>query len=387
MSLSAKIRRAPLRVVTGAYILNSGLGKLKIDEDAAKGIHGMASGTYGFLGKVDPKLFAKGLGAGEIALGAVVLAPFVSPVVAGAGVAGFSGALLNLYWNTPGMHPPGDPRPTQQGIGVSKDVWMFGIGLGLIADGLLEPAHDKKVEISAGRAGKKQGKQSRKQKKANKKARAAAAATAVEAARSAGHDLSRRAAKAADKAEKQARKSGKQARKSGKKAAKSVAASGLPAAAGELAPIVLDRVTSAARSAKDATRDAVDEYGPVVAVKAQQARATAKDYVDEYGPVVAKQAKAAVDVAKDYVDEYAPVVAKQAKAARDVAKDYTSEYAPVVADKVASGAKTARDAAKDYADEYGPTVAKQAAAAKLAAQAAAAQARTVAASARERVSS
>ena len=69
MSLSAKLRRAPLRVVTGAFVLNSGLGKLKADEDTAKALHGMASGTYGFLGNVDPKLFLKGLAVGEMALG------------------------------------------------------------------------------------------------------------------------------------------------------------------------------------------------------------------------------------------------------------------------------------------------------------------------------
>ena len=360
MSLSAKMRRAPLRAVSGAFILNSGLGKLKADEETAKGVHGMASGTYGFVGKVDPKLFVKGLGAGEVALGAAVLAPFVSPVVAGIGVAGFSGALLNLYWNTPGMHEPNDPRPTPQGTGIAKDIWMFGIGVGLIADGLLEPAHDKKVEITAGRAGKKEGKQSRRQKKKARKARAAAAAGALQAARTTGHDLSRRAAKAADKAE-------KQARKTSKKAAKSVSASGIPAAAGELAPVVLERVTSAAKTAKDAARDAVDEYGPVVAEKAQQARATAKDYVDEYAPVVADK------------------VSTGAKAARDVAKDYADQYVPVVTDKVSTGTKTARDAAKDYADEYGPALAKQAAAARLAAQAAAARAGTAAAAARERV--
>jgi hypothetical protein len=61
MSLSAKLRRAPLRIVTGAFILNSGIGKLSADENTAKMLHGMATGTYPFLGKVQPKVFAKGL--------------------------------------------------------------------------------------------------------------------------------------------------------------------------------------------------------------------------------------------------------------------------------------------------------------------------------------
>jgi hypothetical protein len=32
------------------------------------------------------------------------------------------------------MHEPGSPRPTQQGTPIAKDVWMFGIGLGLVVD-------------------------------------------------------------------------------------------------------------------------------------------------------------------------------------------------------------------------------------------------------------
>ena len=193
MSLSAKLRRAPLRIVTGAFIVNSGLGKLKADEDTAKALHGMASGTYGFLDKVDPKLFVKGLAAGEFVVGGALLAPFVSPVVAGAGLSAFSGGLLNLYWNTEGMHAPGDPRPTQQGVPIAKDVWMAGIGLGLMVDGLLEPAHNKKVELTAAHQGKKAGKQSRLDRRMAKKARAKARKEALAVAADARKELGRRA--------------------------------------------------------------------------------------------------------------------------------------------------------------------------------------------------
>jgi hypothetical protein len=34
------------------------------------------------------------------------------------------------------MHEPGDPRPTQQGIPLAKDVWLVGAGLTLILDDL-----------------------------------------------------------------------------------------------------------------------------------------------------------------------------------------------------------------------------------------------------------
>jgi uncharacterized membrane protein YkgB len=39
-----------------------------------------------------------------------------------------------MYARTPTMHEPGSIWPTQAGIPVSKDVWMLGIGLGLMAD-------------------------------------------------------------------------------------------------------------------------------------------------------------------------------------------------------------------------------------------------------------
>jgi hypothetical protein len=61
----------------------------------------------------------------------------VPPAVAGAALTGFSGALVTMYLRTDGLHKPGSVWPTAQGVGVSKDVWMLGIGLGLLADGLL----------------------------------------------------------------------------------------------------------------------------------------------------------------------------------------------------------------------------------------------------------
>src|SRR6185312_10996895 len=119
----------------GAFILNSGVGKLSVDEDTAKSLHGMASNTYSALGNIEAKKFAKGLGVAEIALGGLVLTPLVPPVVAGGALIGFSGLLLNMWWRTPGMHEENSPRPTPQGAGIAKDVWMLGIGAALVTDG------------------------------------------------------------------------------------------------------------------------------------------------------------------------------------------------------------------------------------------------------------
>jgi uncharacterized membrane protein YkgB len=46
----------------------------------------------------------------------------------------FSSSLLTVYMRTPALHEEGSVWPTQAGIALSKDVWMLGIGLGLIAD-------------------------------------------------------------------------------------------------------------------------------------------------------------------------------------------------------------------------------------------------------------
>ncbi|GAC1539485.1 MAG: hypothetical protein NVS3B12_25690 [Acidimicrobiales bacterium] len=54
--------------------------------------------------------------------------------VAGVALSGFSAALLGLYARTPGLRKPGSVWPTPQGTAISKDVWMLGIGLGLLAD-------------------------------------------------------------------------------------------------------------------------------------------------------------------------------------------------------------------------------------------------------------
>ncbi|KQS69192.1 hypothetical protein [Modestobacter sp. Leaf380] len=127
------------RIATGAFILNSGLGKRNADEGTAAGLHGFATGTYPFLSKVAPATFAKALSTAEIAIGAALLTPFVPTAVAGAALTAFSGGLLGLYLRTPGMTKPGTSvAPTQDGLPVSKDVWMFGIGLGLLTQAVLD---------------------------------------------------------------------------------------------------------------------------------------------------------------------------------------------------------------------------------------------------------
>jgi hypothetical protein len=131
-----KLAHLPLRVATGAYILNSGMSKQGLEGQAAEGLHGMASDAIPPLKRIQPEQFAKILSTGEIALGAALLIPFVPSALVGAALAGFSAGLVQLYLKTPGMRQPGSLKPTQEGIGLAKDVWLVGAGLTLLLDGL-----------------------------------------------------------------------------------------------------------------------------------------------------------------------------------------------------------------------------------------------------------
>jgi hypothetical protein len=135
---SLKLRQVPGRVAAGAYTLHSGIEKLSASPELAAGVHGMAAGTYPVLADVPPERFVKALAIGEIAIGGALLSPFVPTAVAGAALTAFSTALMGLYAKTPGMRKDGSVWPSQQGIGLSKDVWLLAIGAGLVADALVE---------------------------------------------------------------------------------------------------------------------------------------------------------------------------------------------------------------------------------------------------------
>ena len=138
MRLAVKARHLPQRIAAGAFIVNAGVGKWSADEETAARVHGFAVGTYPFLNKLKPKDFVRLLALTEITVGSALLVPIVPSAVAGAGLAAFSGGLLGLYAKTPGMRKERSPFPTQQGTPLAKDVWMMGIGLGLVIDDLTD---------------------------------------------------------------------------------------------------------------------------------------------------------------------------------------------------------------------------------------------------------
>ena len=131
-----KLRQYIPRVAAGAYILNSGLNKRGADEQTAQGIHGMAAGTYSFLEDVEPQQFTKALSTAEIALGTALLLPFVPTGLVALGLGTFSAGLVGMYLKTPGMTQDDGVRPTEQGTGLAKDVFLLGIAGGLLADSL-----------------------------------------------------------------------------------------------------------------------------------------------------------------------------------------------------------------------------------------------------------
>ncbi|MFZ5872666.1 MAG: hypothetical protein ACOYXW_19335 [Actinomycetota bacterium] len=133
-----KLAHLPLRLATGAFILNSGLAKKDLEGQAAEGLHEMASVALPpRLRDMDPAAFARLLSRGEIALGAALLLPIVPSAVAGAAMTAFGVGLMRLYLRTPGLRQEGDIRPTQAGTGIAKDVWLVGAGLTLVLDDLL----------------------------------------------------------------------------------------------------------------------------------------------------------------------------------------------------------------------------------------------------------
>jgi hypothetical protein len=131
-----KLWHLPLRAAAGALILHSGLIKRNPDPQTAGGIHGMASTAYPVLADQDPQRFTSALSTGEVALGGALLAPFVPTKALAAPLTGFAAGLMGIYAKVPGLRQENSVRPTQDGTGIAKDVWLLAIGLSFVLDGL-----------------------------------------------------------------------------------------------------------------------------------------------------------------------------------------------------------------------------------------------------------
>jgi hypothetical protein len=143
--MAFKAWHIPVRLATGAYILNSGLAKRDADEATAQGLHGFATTAYPELQDTPPDKFVNLLSTGEIAVGALLLTPVVPTAVAGLALTTFAGMLGRLYLNGPGLREEGSLRPTDDGIPIAKDVWMLAIGTALTLDGLGDRRRKRKA--------------------------------------------------------------------------------------------------------------------------------------------------------------------------------------------------------------------------------------------------
>ncbi|HWC40386.1 MAG TPA: hypothetical protein VHK02_00185 [Actinomycetota bacterium] len=135
--MATKLWHIPVRLATGAIILDQGLLKLGADEDTAKWLHGQASRVFPQFADMEPKDFMQLLSTCEIALGVALLGiGFVPSSVAGLGLGVFGGSLTRLYLKSPGTRREGTIAPSQQGVGLAKDSWMLAIGTALVLDSL-----------------------------------------------------------------------------------------------------------------------------------------------------------------------------------------------------------------------------------------------------------
>jgi hypothetical protein len=134
MRSSTKARDLPGRIAAGGYIFHTGWEKWHGGEDRARALQGMGAAAFPVLKSIEPAMFLKLLAGTEMALGGALLAPFVPTVLAGAGLTAFSGALVTMYLKTPSLRKPGSIWPNQNGIGIAKDVWLLGMGTGMVVD-------------------------------------------------------------------------------------------------------------------------------------------------------------------------------------------------------------------------------------------------------------
>ena len=124
---------AALRIPTGAFILNAGLGKFKVDKEGAEGLRDMAVDGVPQLGQVDAETFATGLASAETALGAALLCPLIPNRLAGLGLTAFGAGLLSMYFGGDQYTEDDGIRPSDAGKSMAKDAWLVGAGLALAA--------------------------------------------------------------------------------------------------------------------------------------------------------------------------------------------------------------------------------------------------------------
>ena len=143
--MATKLWHVPVRLATGAIILDQGLLKRGADEETAKWLHGQAVVAFPQLADMEPAEFTRLLSSSEIALGVALLGiGFVPPGLAGLALGAFSGSLTRLYLKSPGTRREGTVAPSQQGITLAKDSWMLAIAAALVLDAVFGSRRGRK---------------------------------------------------------------------------------------------------------------------------------------------------------------------------------------------------------------------------------------------------
>ncbi|MDT9409254.1 hypothetical protein [Corynebacterium rouxii] len=127
-----KIASMFLRGIAGAFILNTGIGKMNLPKEGAEYIHGMAVSGIPAVKNIDPQLFAKVISASEIGIGASLLLPVVPNKLAGLMLGTFSSGLLSMYFGEESNTEKDGIRPSQSGLPLAKDSWLFAIAGALL---------------------------------------------------------------------------------------------------------------------------------------------------------------------------------------------------------------------------------------------------------------
>lgn len=138
------LAQLPIRLTTGAFVLNSGISKLSLSDEEAEGLQQMAANGVPMLADMSPSAFRRFIAFTEIGVGAAQLIPKVPGWLAGSALSAFSAGMLNMYLNTPGMTKDDGVRPTQEGTPVAKDVWMLGAGATMIIDSMMNTTSRRK---------------------------------------------------------------------------------------------------------------------------------------------------------------------------------------------------------------------------------------------------
>jgi hypothetical protein len=126
-----RVSHLPLRAAMGAFILNEGLGKRPVDPRGADGL----PNAFPQLATMSPATVSKGVVATEVAVGGLLLAPFVPPLVAGAALAAFGAGMLQARMRS--VERTEEPEKEKT---VAKDLWMLGTGLALVLDSVTDGA-------------------------------------------------------------------------------------------------------------------------------------------------------------------------------------------------------------------------------------------------------